>query len=180
MPESKVFVGSLSFDAKDEDLRDVFEKYGDIKEIFIPTNRETGKPRGFGFVEYHTQEDAQAAIDGANGTEILGRAININMAQPRGERGSGGGGGGGYRSGGGGGGYRSGGGGGGYGGGRGGGGGGYGGGQGGYGGGQGGYGGGGGRSYGSGGGGYGGGQQRNSYSGGGGYGGGYGGGNQGY
>jgi len=170
MPESKVFVGSLSFDAGEEDLRDFFQKYGDIKEIVIPTDRETGKPRGFGFVEFHSHEDAQAAIDAAGGSEICGRAININMAQPRGERGSGGGGGGGggYRSGGGGGGgYRSGGGGGGYGGGRGGGGGGYGGGSGG-----------GGRSYGGSGGGYGGGQQRNSYSGGGG--GGYGGGNQGY
>merc|ERR1712168_798488 len=152
MPEYKVFVGSLSFDAEEKDIREVFDKYGDIKEIVIPTNRETGKPRGFGFVEYHSQEDAQAAIDGANGSEILGRQININMAQPRGERGGGGGGGGGYRSGGGGG----------YGGGRGGGGGGYGGGRGGGGGGYGG----GGRSYGGGGGGggSGGGQQRSSYS----------------
>merc|ERR1712180_284101 len=113
MPEYKVFVGSLSFDAKDEDLREHFEKYGDIKEVFIPTNRETGKPRGFGFVEFHSKEDAEAAVDGAQGDQILGRDINVNMAQPKREGGGGGGGGGGYRSGGGGGGgYRSGGGGG--------------------------------------------------------------------
>merc|ERR1712168_477458 len=147
MPEYKVFVGSLSFDAEEKDIREVFDKYGDIKEIDIPTNRETGKTRGFGFVEYPSQEDAQAAIDGANGSEILGRQININMAQPRGERSGG------------------------YGGGRGGGGGGYGGGRGGGGGGYGG----GGRSYGGGGGGGYGGGQRSSYSSGGG-GGGYGGG----
>jgi len=154
--DAKLFVGSLSYDADENDLRDVFEKYGNVSEVFIPTDRETGKKRGFGFVQFETAEDAQAAIDGANGAEICGREVNVNIAKPRGGGGGGGGGGGRSYGGGGGGGGRS------YGGG--GGGGGYGGGGRSYGGGGGGGGGyGGGRS-----GGYGGGRD----GGGGGYGGG--------
>ena len=146
MAEHKVYVGGLSYNAQEGDIRDVFEKYGSIIEVFIPTDRETGKPRGFAFVKYESRDDAQAAVDGANGADICGRDIKVNHAQPKREGGGGGGGGyGGGRSGGGGGGYgggRSGGGGygggGSYGGGRGGGGG-YGGGSsGGYGGGRGG------------------------------------------
>ena len=167
--ETKVFIGSLSYDAEEHDLRNAFEKYGSIVEIKIPTDRESGRKRGFGFVEFETNGEAQDAIDGAAGSEICGRAININMAQPKRD---GGGGGGGGRSGGGGyGGGRGGGGGGGRnGGGGGGGGGGYGGcrGGGGYGGGRdngGGTYGGGGRSSGGGGGGYGGGRGGGDYGG---------------
>ena len=97
--DAKLFVGSLSYDAEENDLRDVFEKYGTVSEIFIPTDRETGKKRGFGFVQYETAEDAQEAIKGANGADICGREVNINIAKPRGSGGGGrGGGGGGGRS----------------------------------------------------------------------------------
>ena len=91
---NKVFVGSLSFSAQEHDLRDHFQKYGTIVGVKIPTDRDTGRSRGFAFVEFETNGEAQGAIEGATGSEICGRAININMAQPRG-------GGGGYNGGGG-------------------------------------------------------------------------------
>ena len=142
----RIYVGNLPFSAREDDVRELFAQYGEVVSVVLPTDRETGRPRGFGFVEMPA-EDAQKAIDALNGRDFGGRQLNINQAREREERprGSYGGGGGGYGGGGsygGGGGY----GGGGYGGGsRGGGGGGYGGGdRGGYGGGdRGGYGGGG-------------------------------------
>jgi len=152
----RIYVGNLPFSAREDDVRELFAQYGEVVSVVLPTDRETGRPRGFGFVEM-ASEDAQKAIDALNGRDFGGRQLNINAAREREERprGSYGGGGGGY--GGGGGGY------GGGGGGYGGGGGGYGGGGGGYGGGGGGYGGG---SRGGGGGGYGGGD-RGGYGGGG-------------
>jgi RNA recognition motif-containing protein len=148
---ARIYVGNLPFSAREDDVRQLFAQYGEVVSVVLPTDRETGRPRGFGFVEM-SSDDAPKAIDALNGKDFGGRMLNVNQAREREERprGSYGGGGGGY--GGGGGGY--GGGGGGYGGGGGGrGGGGYGGG--GYGGGGGGRGGGG---YGSGG--YGGGAPR--------------------
>ena len=138
----RIYVGNLPFSAREDDVRELFAQYGEVVSVVLPTDRETGRPRGFGFVEMPS-EDAQKAIDGLNGRDFGGRQLNINQAREREERprtggGGYGGGGGGY----GGGGY--GGGGGGYGGGSRGGGGGYGGGGGGYGD-RGGYGGGGGR-----------------------------------
>merc|ERR1712080_634398 len=101
MGEHKVFVGSLSFDANEDDLYSLFEKYGSVKDATVITDRDTGKSRGFGFVEFHSKEDCQAAVVGAHGKEIQGRAINCNIARPRGESGGGrGGGGGGGRGGG--------------------------------------------------------------------------------
>ncbi len=137
---TKMYVGNLSFDTTEADLHELFGAHGGVTEVHLPSDRDTGRPRGFAFVTMDSADAMNAAINSINGKEFMGRALTVNEARPREERGFGGGGGGGGRSGGGGGGFRgkSGGGGGGYGGG--GGGGGYGGG----GGGKGGYGGGGG------------------------------------
>merc|ERR1711953_1582792 len=94
MVEYKVFVGKLDYKAEEDDLRSHFEKYGNITNVFVCKDKETSRSRGFGFVEYETEEDMQAAIDGAHDTEIMGRPIVCNQAKPRGEGGRGGGGGG--------------------------------------------------------------------------------------
>ena len=142
---NKLYVGNLSYNVRDEDLQQAFAQYGSVSSAKVMMDRDTGRSKGFGFVEMSSDAEAQAAINGMNGQSLDGRAIVVNEARPREER-PGGFGGGGGRSGGGGfgggGGGRSGGG-GGFGGG---GGGGYGGGGGGRSGGGGGYGGGGGGS----------------------------------
>jgi RNA recognition motif-containing protein len=149
----RLFVGNLSYETTEDSLRTAFEADGrQVTDVHLVIDRETGRPRGFGFVEMATEADAEAAISALDGADVDGRNIHVNAARPR-EGGGGGGGGGGY-GGGGGGGY-GGGGGGGSRGGRGGGSGG--GGRGGGGGGRGGSGGRGGGGYGGGGGGYGGG-----------------------
>ena len=169
---NKLYVGNLAYSVRDQDLMDAFSEYGAVSSAKVMMDRETGRSKGFGFVEMTSDAEAQAAVNGLNGQPVAGRAIVVNEARPREERPAGfrspygGSGGGGGREGGGGGGYGGGGGGGGYGGGGGGGG---------RSGGGGGYGGGGGRD---GGGGYGGGGGGGSGGGGGrsGGGGGYGGG----
>ncbi|NKI94277.1 RNA-binding protein [Rhizobacter sp. SG703] len=151
---NKLYVGNLAYSVRDDDLQQAFAQFGTVSSAKVMMDRDTGRSKGFGFVEMGSDAEAQSAINGMNGQALDGRALVVNEARPREER-PGGFGGGGGRSGGGG----FGGGGGGYGGGGGGGsrsgGGGYGGGGGGRSGGGGGYGGGGGRS--GGGGGYGGG-----------------------
>ncbi|HJV62037.1 MAG TPA: RNA-binding protein [Albitalea sp.] len=151
---NKLYVGNLAYSVRDDDLQQAFAQFGTVASAKVMMDRDTGRSKGFGFVEMGSDAEAQSAINGMNGQALDGRALVVNEARPREERPGGFGGGGGSRGGfGGGGGGRSGG--GGYGGG---GGGGYGGGGGGRSGG-GGYGGGGGRSgggYGSGGGGRGG------------------------
>ena len=141
---TNIYVGNLSWTTTDEDLMELFAAHGQVTKAQIVKDRDTGRSRGFGFVEMATEEDAQRAIDAMNNAPYQGRPLTVNIAKPREERprGGSGGGGGGYGGGGsGGGGGRRGGGGGGYGGG------GSGGGGGGYGGGGGGYGGGGGDRY---------------------------------
>jgi hypothetical protein len=141
----KLYVGNLAFSMTSEELGALFGEHGKVVSAKVITERETGRSRGFGFVEYETPTAGEAAIRELNGKNIGGRPLVVREAEDRREGGGGprGGGGGGYRGGGGGGGYGGGGGGyGGGGGGRGGGGGGYGGGGGGYGGGRGGGGGG--------------------------------------
>jgi len=128
-----IYVGNLSFQAEREDLLDLFGQYGEVRQCSLPLDRETGRKRGFAFVELADDAAEQKAIDDLQDVEWMGRMIRVNKATPREGGGGGGGGGGGYNRSGGGGGSRSG------GGGRpGGGGGGYGGGGGGYGGGGGG------------------------------------------
>ena len=148
---NKLYVGNLSYNVRDDDLQQAFAQYGTVSSAKVMMDRDTGRSKGFGFVEMGSDPEAQAAINGMNGQALDGRAIVVNEARPREERpgGFGGGSRGGFGGGGG-----TGGGGGGFGGGGrsgGGGGGGYGGGGGGYGGGGGGRSGGGG-GYGSGGG----------------------------
>jgi RNA recognition motif-containing protein len=112
---AKIYVGNLPFTATDADLRTLFSQHGTVDSVSLPVDRDTGRPRGFGFVEM-SQADASRAIQSLNGQDMGGRPLRVNEAQdkPR----SGGGGGGGRPGGGGGGGYRGGGGGGGGGGGR--------------------------------------------------------------
>ncbi|MBK5260241.1 MAG: RNA-binding protein [Thermoanaerobaculia bacterium] len=117
---SKIFVGNLNFNTTKEELETLMGQVGQVKDVFLPTDRETGRPRGFAFVEYAAEEDAVKAIEKFNGHELSGRALRVNAAEDRPRRTGGGPGGGGF--GGGGGGYAGGGGGGGYGGGGGGGG----------------------------------------------------------
>lgn len=124
-----IYVGNLSFQAEQEDLLDLFGQYGEVKQCSLPLDRETGRKRGFAFVEMSNDADEQKAIDDLQDVEWMGRMIRVNKATPR--EGGGGGGRGGYGGGGGGGGGGRGGYGGGGGAGRGGGGGGYGGGGGG-------------------------------------------------
>ena len=114
-----IYVGNLSFQAEQEDLLDLFGQYGEVKQCSLPLDRETGRKRGFAFVEMSNDADEQKAIDDLQDVEWMGRMIRVNKATPREGGGAGGGGGGGGRGGYGGGGGR-----GGYGGGDGGGGGG--------------------------------------------------------
>jgi RNA recognition motif-containing protein len=128
-----IFVGNLPFRAEKEDVMELFAAFGDVVNCSLPLERDTGRKRGFAFIEMVDGDTEDRAIEGLQGAELMGRPLRINKAEPR-SGGGGGGGGGGYgRGGGGGGGYRGGG--GGYGGGAGGGGGYGGGGGGGYGGG---------------------------------------------
>jgi len=98
-----IYVGNLSHDATEDDLRQAFEAFGEVSSVNIIKDRFTSESRGFGFVEMSTKSEAEAAITGLNGQDIKGRAVNVNEARPRPQsRGRSGGGGG--RSGGGGGG----------------------------------------------------------------------------
>jgi RNA recognition motif-containing protein len=162
---NKLYVGNLAYAVRDEDLQQSFAQFGTVTSAKVMMDRETGRSKGFGFVEMGSDAEAQAAINAMNGQSLSGRALVVNEARPREERPGGFGGGGGRGGFGGGGGYGGGGGGGGYGGGGGrSGGGGYGGGGGGRSGGGGGYGGGGGGRSGGGGGSYGsGGGSRGGY-----------------
>lgn len=97
-----IFVGNLSFDASENDIRTAFEAHGAVSSVNIVMDRETGRPRGFAFVEMPDGAEAKAAIEALNLTEINGRNITVNEARPKPERRGGGGGGGGRRGGGGG------------------------------------------------------------------------------
>jgi cold-inducible RNA-binding protein len=91
-----IFVGNLSFGATEETVRSLFEAYGTVQRVSIVTDRDTGQPRGFGFVEMNNDDEAEKAIAGLNGKDLGGRAMNVNEARPKEDRGgrSGGGGGG--------------------------------------------------------------------------------------
>lgn len=90
-----IYVGNLSYDVTQEDLNGVFAEYGTVKRIQLPTDRETGRLRGFGFVEMDTEAEETAAIEALDGAEWMGRDLKVNKAKPREDRGSSGGGGGG-------------------------------------------------------------------------------------
>ena len=101
---SNIFVGNMSFQTTEDDIRALFQSYGEITRINIPTDRDTGRARGFAFVEMASAAEAAGAIAALNGKELDGRQLRVNEAQPKSEHGGGGGGGRGQRRGGGGGG----------------------------------------------------------------------------
>ena len=95
-----IFVGNLSFNTSEDELRQIFEPYGQVERVSILTDRDTGRSRGFGFVEMANAEEGEKAIAGLNGSQVSGRTINVNEARPKAERASGSGGGRGERGGG--------------------------------------------------------------------------------
>jgi RNA recognition motif-containing protein len=78
-----IYVGNLSYDVTQEDLTSVFTDYGTVKRVQIPTDRETGRPRGFGFVEMSSDAEEDAAIEALDGAEWMGRTLRVNKAKPR-------------------------------------------------------------------------------------------------
>lgn len=85
-----IYVGNLSYEVTQQDLSDVFAEYGSVKRVQLPTDRETGRLRGFGFVEMGTEAEEAAAIEALDGAEWMGRDLKVNKAKPREERGGGG------------------------------------------------------------------------------------------
>jgi RNA recognition motif-containing protein len=103
--DNKLYVGNLPYSVRDADLQEQFSQYGQVASAKVMMDRETGRSKGFGFVEMGSGAEAQSAINGLNGQSVDGRAMVVNVSRPREERpggsygGGGGGGGGGYRGG---------------------------------------------------------------------------------
>lgn len=93
----KIYVGNISFKATEDDIKELFAKFGEVESVKIITDQRTGRPKGFGFVEMVTEEDAQKAIAGLNGSSFMERTLSVDAAKPQAprERGGFGGGGGG-------------------------------------------------------------------------------------
>jgi RNA recognition motif-containing protein len=91
-----IYVGNLSYEVTENDLSGVFAEYGTVKRVQLPTDRETGRKRGFAFVEMSSDAEEAAAIEALDGAEWMGRGLKVNKAKPKEDRGSGGGGRGGY------------------------------------------------------------------------------------
>jgi cold-inducible RNA-binding protein len=89
-----IFVGNLNFSTTEDVIRSMFEAYGTVDRVSLVTDRETGRARGFGFVEMSNDDEGDKAIAALNGKEVDGRALNVNEARPKESRGGGGGGGG--------------------------------------------------------------------------------------
>ena len=83
-----IYVGNLSFEVTKEDLNAAFAEYGSVKQVQLPTDRETGRMRGFGFVEMASDAEETAAIDALDGAEWMGRSLKVNKAKPREDRSS--------------------------------------------------------------------------------------------
>jgi len=81
-----IYVGNLSFSASEEEVRSLFEPYGQVDRVQLITDRDTGQPRGFGFVEMPDDAQAEAAINALNGAAAFGRTLSVNEARPRAER----------------------------------------------------------------------------------------------
>ena len=86
----KLYAGNLSYEVTEEDLRQACEEFGQVETVTIIIDRDSGRSKGFGFVEMASKDEGQSAIDGLNGTELKGRAINVNEARPRTENRGGG------------------------------------------------------------------------------------------
>jgi RNA recognition motif-containing protein len=80
---SKLYVGNLSFNTSEAELRDAFGAFGSLTDVFVATDRETGRPRGFAFVTFSTAEESQRAAEEMNGAELGGRALTVNEAKPK-------------------------------------------------------------------------------------------------
>ena len=78
-----IYIGNLSYDVTEPDLREVFTEYGTVKRVTLPTDRETGRVRGFAFVDLSSDDEEQAAIDALDGAEWMGRDLRVNKAKPR-------------------------------------------------------------------------------------------------
>jgi RNA recognition motif-containing protein len=87
---TNIYVGNMSYDATEDDLRQAFSKFGQVASVNIIMDRETGRPHGFGFVEMPDANEAQNAIQSVNEQEIAGRPVKVNEARPKGDRSSGG------------------------------------------------------------------------------------------
>ncbi|PZD71523.1 hypothetical protein C1752_06143 [Acaryochloris thomasi RCC1774] len=87
-----IYIGNLSYEATQEDLSQVFAEYGAVKSVKLPTDRETGRMRGFGFVEMSSDAEEEAAIEALDGAEWMGRTLKVNKARPRQSNDGGGGG----------------------------------------------------------------------------------------
>ena len=87
----RIYVGNFSYEMTEQELREAFEAHGQVQEVHMVSDRETGRPRGFGFVEMPTSAEAQAAIGALNGKEFGGRPATVNEAKPREDRGARGG-----------------------------------------------------------------------------------------
>ena len=86
-----IYVGNLSYEVTEHDLSGVFAEYGTVKRVQLPTDRETGRKRGFAFVEMGTEAEETAAIEALDGAEWMGRGLKVNKAKPKEDRGGGGG-----------------------------------------------------------------------------------------
>lgn len=95
MSQNKLYVGNLSFNSTEEDITDAFSAHGTVSSVNVIMDRDTGRPRGFAFVEMGSDAEAQAAVQGLDGQDLDGRNLKVNIAKPREPRGGGGGGGGG-------------------------------------------------------------------------------------
>lgn len=84
---TNVFVGNLSFQTTQDDLMSVFSQYGAVERVNLVTDRMTGQPRGFAFVEMSTRSEAESAISALNGRDLHGRALNVNEARPKNDAG---------------------------------------------------------------------------------------------
>lgn len=82
----KIYVGNMSFQSSEDSIRSVFSEHGQVDEVVIVTDRDTGRPRGFGFVTMPNDDEARNAIEAINGTSVDGRTLNVNEARPK-ERG---------------------------------------------------------------------------------------------
>ncbi|MDR0902870.1 MAG: RNA-binding protein [Opitutaceae bacterium] len=87
---SKLYVGNLSFNTSEAELRDAFGAFGALTDVFVATDRETGRPRGFAFVTFETAEASQLAVEKMNGADLGGRALTVNEAKPKEASGGGG------------------------------------------------------------------------------------------
>lgn len=94
----KIYVGNLSFDTTESDLRTAFEAYGTVESVAIISDKYSGRSKGFGFVEMNDAEEARKAMEELNEKEVDGRRLNVNEARPREDKRGGGGGGGGFRN----------------------------------------------------------------------------------